>query len=89
MDESFRSFDEILAEMLSFSGDLTDEQAGIRFYIDECTIESPVELGVYVDDQGAVKVGSSVPLYDVDTTFRPALHQLRFTARRKEDSDGE
>lgn len=84
MDESFRSFPDILQGMLSFTGDITDVEKGIRFYIAECTIESPVELDVTVDESGAVRIGTTPPLYDVDTTFRPALHHIRFMATREE-----
>ncbi len=88
MDEAFLPFQDILKQMLSFSGDVVDEELGIHSYITECEIDSPVELDVVIDEQGALKIGSTPPLYYVDTTFRPSFHRLRFIAQRSEGSDG-
>ncbi len=80
MDEAFLPFSEILKKILSFNADLTDEQGNIHFYIHECEIETPVELDVTVDEQGALYIGSVPPLYYVDTTIRPSYHRLTFKA---------
>jgi hypothetical protein len=88
IDEAFLPFHEIIGQMLSFSGDLVDEKAGVRSRIYECSIESPVEMDIVAEADGTVRIGSIPPLYRVDTTFRPAYHAVRFTAVRVEDDDG-
>ena len=88
MDDAFMPFSEVLRRMLSFGGDLVDEDAGVHSYIYECSIESPVELNVFRDDQGALRIGTTPPLYYVDTSLRPSFHKLKFTAERVEDTHG-
>lgn len=87
MDESFMSFRQILNQMLSFRSDVVDEYLGIHTYISQCDIDSPIELDVFVDGNGVLRIGTTPPLYYVDTTFKPSFHRLRFTARLSEDID--
>src|SRR5439155_10828951 len=65
--------------MLDFP-ELKDEEAGVRSYVQRCRIESPVELSISVEPGGAVRIGSTPPLYYVDTSFRPSYHHLSFAA---------
>ena len=78
MDEAFRPIPDVIVAMLTFEP-LVDDDAGVRTYVDRCEIESPVELDVVVGPDG-VNLGSTPPLYYVDTSFRPSYHRLRFTA---------
>jgi hypothetical protein len=89
MDEAFMPFQQIIERMLSFGGEFVDDEAGVRSYIYECEIESPVELDVVWDEQGTLRIGSTPPLYYVDTSIRPSFHRLRLIAQLSEDSDGE
>jgi hypothetical protein len=79
MDEAFASLGQIIAEMLVFP-ELIDEEAGVRSYVQRCRIESPVELSIGVEPGGDVRIGSTPPLYYVDTSFRPSYHHLSFAA---------
>jgi hypothetical protein len=79
MDEAFESLDQIIVGMLDFP-ELVDDEAGVRSYIQRCRIESPVELSIAVEPGGAVRIGSTPPLYYVDTSFRPSYHRLSFAA---------
>jgi hypothetical protein len=79
MDEAFVSLDQIIVGMLAFP-ELKDEEAGVRLYVQRCRIESPVELSILVDPDGSVQIGSTPPLYYVDTSFRPSYHHLSFAA---------
>ena len=49
-------------------------------YITRVEIEAPVELDVTRDDHGTLQIGSTPPLYYVDTSLRPSYHRLRFVA---------
>ena len=88
IDEAFMPFEQIVARMLSFRGEIVDEEAGVRSYIYRCEIESPVELNVFRDEDGNLQIGSTPPIYYVDTSFRPSYHKLRFKAEISEDTDG-
>lgn len=87
MDEAFMPFREVLVQMLAFTGRIEDEDAGVVSTIYECEIESPVELDVFRSDDGVVALGTTPPLYYVDTSFKPSFHHIRFKAVA-EESDG-
>lgn len=89
IDEAFMPFQEIIERLLSFGGEIVDEETGIRFYVHECAIESPIELDVVRDEQGRLQIGSIPPLYSVNTSFRTVLHHLRFSACLSEETDGD
>ena len=80
MDESFLPFNEIIEKLSSFSGDTHDKDNGIRSYIYEFEIETPVELDILTDEKGKVLIGMVPPLYRVNTTFRPSYHKIKFSA---------
>jgi len=82
-------FEEIIRRMLAFDGEFVDEEAGVHTYVYECEIESPVELDVTRDESGALRIGSTPPLYYVDTSLRPSFHRLRFTADINRGSNGD
>jgi hypothetical protein len=88
MDEAFLPFAEIVGRLIAFHGEFTDEQAGVHSYIYRCEIEMPVELDIGRDDLGQLRIGSTPPLYYVDTSFRPSYHRLKVVACLAEDRDG-
>ena len=88
IDEAFMPFEQIVARMLSFNGEIVDEEAGVRSYIYRCEVESPVEFDVFRDEDGTLQIGSTPPLYYVDTSFRPSYHKVRIKAELSEDTDG-
>lgn len=87
IDEAFMPFEEIVARMLAFRGEIVDEEAGVRSYIYRCEIESPVELNVFRDEDGNLQIGSTPPLYYVNTSFRPSYHKVSFKAEISEVPD--
>jgi len=89
IDPAFRPFAGIVERLISFNPQIVDEEAGVRSYIHTCEIEMPVELDVVRDPNGGLQIGSTPPLYDVDTTFRPSFHRVRFIAQMPQDSDGD
>lgn len=89
MDEAFLHFRQLIEEMLTFRGEFVDEEAGVRSYITDYEIELPVELDVSRDADGTLRIGSTPPLYYVDTALRPSFHRLRFTAKIAEDDEGD
>jgi hypothetical protein len=89
MDEAFLPFSEIIRRATAFRGEIVDEAAGVRSYVHACDVEMPVELDVTRDAAGRLRIGSTPPLYYVDTTFRPCYHRIKFTAALAEEGDGE
>ena len=89
MDDAFLPLHRMIAEMASFPPEIVDKEAGVRSRIHTFEIETPIELDVFRDDDGALHIGSIPPLYRIDTTFRPWFHNLRFTAKLSpEEQDG-
>ena len=89
MDEAFMPFQQIIRRMLSFGGELIDEEQGVHSYIYEYEIEAPVELDIARDGDGHLQIGSTPPLYYVDTSIRPSFHRLRFRADLSQVTDGD
>jgi hypothetical protein len=89
MDEAFLPFAEIVRRTIAIHGEFVDEAAGVRSYIVGCDVEMPVELDVSRDQTGQLRIGSTPPLYYVDTSLRPSYHRLRVTAALAEERDGD
>jgi hypothetical protein len=89
MDEAFMPFQQIIGRMLSFGGEIVDHEAGVHSYIYEYEIESPVELDIVRNDHGQLQIGSTPPLYYVDTSLRPSFHKLRFKANLSQVTDAD
>jgi hypothetical protein len=85
MDEAFVPLHRIVGAMQP-TGDVRDDDAGVRSYIHRFEIEAPVELDVTRDSDERLRIGSTPPLYYVDTSLRPAYHRLRFTAVLDEEA---
>jgi len=80
MDEAFLPLSQMMTDLASFSGEEVDPEAGVRSYIHAFTVESPIELDVFRDEEGRLRLGITPPIYRVNTTFRPTFHNLRFSA---------
>lgn len=84
IDEAFVPVGELVPLLLPDLPDLVDEVAGVRSTVTGLEVETPVELDVVVDASGRVVLGGAPPLYHVETSWLPVLHQVRFTAVRGE-----
>jgi hypothetical protein len=89
MDDAFLPLSEIIRRMTAFRGEIVDNVAGVRSHIHAFDVEMPVELDVTRDESGRLQIGSTPPLYYVDTSLRPSYHRLQFTARVAESRDGD
>jgi hypothetical protein len=85
IDEAFLPFAAIVEKLISFRNEIVDEAAGVRSYVQTYEIELPVEFGVSRAADGRLEIGSTPPLYYVDTSFRPSFHRLTLKA----ELDGE
>lgn len=82
-------FWQIIERLTAFGEELVDEDEGVCSHVYACEIESPLELDVVRDEMGELRIGSTPPIYYVDTSFRPSFHRLRFSAERSQDSNGQ
>jgi hypothetical protein len=88
IDEAFMPFGRIVERLVSFRSDIVDDDAGARSYIYAYSLDTPVEIDVARDETGALRIGTTPPLYHVETSIRPSFHRLAFTAGL-EGHDGE
>ena len=79
MDEAFVPLHAIV-RVLRPVADIRDDELGMHSYITRAEIEAPVELDITRDATGVLQIGSTPPLYSVDTSLRPSYHRLRFLA---------
>jgi hypothetical protein len=88
MDEAFVPLHRIIQGMAPAVGDLCDDDVGVHMYIDRFEIESPLELDVVRDPDRGLEIGSTPPIYYVDTAQRPSYHRIRYTAELSGEPDG-
>jgi hypothetical protein len=79
MDEAFAPFAGNVTAFADVLGLFEDAQGIQRFRVTALSVETPVELVVQTDSDGAVRLGAAPPLYRVDTTVLPVFHRLRMT----------
>jgi hypothetical protein len=87
VDEAFSPLHAIVRGMVPGDVSIRDDEMGTHMYLRRIAIEAPVELDVTRDGDG-VAIGSTPPLYYVETSLRPSYHQIRFTAELDEETDG-
>ena len=87
MDEAFMPFHRMIEQMMAFTGQCRNDDVGVRSYITSCEIEAPVELDVFRSSDGRVAVGTTPPIYCLQTTIAPVYHRLRFVAKLTGDGD--
>jgi hypothetical protein len=88
LDEAFMPFQQMMRNLLALGNELVDEEQGVRSYIVKFEIESPVELQIVREEDGQVRIGTTPPLYRVQTSVLPSFHGLKFKAELARDSDG-
>lgn len=88
MDDAFLPFAEIVRRTITFQGEYVDEVAGVHSYVYACEVEMPVELDIGRYESGRLRIGSTPPLYNVDTSVRPSYHRIRVIASLSEERDG-
>jgi hypothetical protein len=82
MDESMMSVKEMVSFFFESFEEMTDEQEGVVMGVERITLDMPVQLEVVLNNDGSVNLGTTPPLYRIDTSFNPIFHQLKFTMER-------
>lgn len=84
LDEAMSPVKNVIHELYQFTGSMVDEEQALRMDVDQVKMEVPVELDVYVDENGRVTLGTSSRHTSADVSFEPVLHQLKLTIEREE-----
>jgi hypothetical protein len=87
MDDAFLPLHRMIEQTVPLGREIRDEEAGVNSYIYACSIETPVELDVVRDEDGALRIGCVPPLYRVSTSVLPVFHNIRFTAELNKSPD--
>ena len=87
MDEAFVPLAGVIETLMDFRTDFQDTEAGVRLYMRGCEMELPIELDVTRDAAGALALGTTPPLYALQTTVAPSMHRLRFVVEEARDGD--
>lgn len=88
MDEAFLPLSALAAQVQAVPHGIRDDEAGVSMQISRCVMETPIELELVRDEQGRLAIGTTPPLYRLDTSFQPVFHQIRMTIVPTEDDHG-
>jgi hypothetical protein len=90
MDEAFRPLSTTLLDFAGHSPVIGGEAWGQRLMMTGLEIASPVELDVSRGSDGALRIGTTPPLYPLMTTVGPVFHRLTLRAavdEREQDAE--
>ena len=79
IDESMMTVEEMVNELIGPIEEIVDQEEGVVQSIHKLEMNMPVQLEVVVDDDGNVQIGTTPPLYKLETSFMPVFHQLSFS----------
>lgn len=89
IDEAMVEMSEFISQMTEVDGYLFDEEWQTATRLENVEMEIPIQLDLHVSDNGLVTIGSSPPLFYVDTTVMPVFHQLKVTISVNENSEND
>jgi hypothetical protein len=84
IDEAMMSPSELIGMFTEPVEEIIDEEEGVSMHIDGIEMDLPVQLMVAMDNDGTVQIGITPPLYKLETSFTPVMHQLRFRFEKTE-----
>jgi len=82
MDEVFIPLSKMIESLTDIQGEIYTNDKGIHSYIYEFDVGTPIELDVFRDEDGTLRIGSVPPLYRVPTSFRPVFHSILLKAEK-------
>lgn len=77
IDEAMLEIGDFVGQMSEIDGYLFSGEEQFNLYAERISLDMPVQLDIKVTDTGIVKIGSSPPLYYVETSIMPVFHQIR------------
>ncbi|HLO60193.1 MAG TPA: hypothetical protein VK179_15695 [Bacteroidales bacterium] len=88
MDEAFIPLSKMIESIIDINGEIYTDDQGIHSYIYAFDVSTPIELDVFTDENGKIRIGSVPPIYRVPTTFRPLYHSISLNMKKINDTDG-
>jgi hypothetical protein len=90
LDEAMMSLSGMIDALMTPATSFIDAEAGVQLTVERIGLEIPVQMQVMMDDAGNCQLGTTPPLYTVETSFPTVLHQVRCSFERIETnaSDG-
>lgn len=82
---AFAPLHRLVHDLLPQVPPLVDDESGTRSRITSYEVSTPLELDVVVEG-GEVRLGSAPPLYHLETSLMPVLHQVRLLAVVEEET---
>ncbi|ELR72568.1 hypothetical protein C900_01242 [Fulvivirga imtechensis AK7] len=77
IDEDMLEMGDFVSEMSDIEGYLISEEEEMVMRAESVSLDFPMQLDIRVLESGEIKIGSSPPLYYVDTTIMPVFHQMK------------
>jgi hypothetical protein len=75
-DHPLNNLSTVLQQLADLTDRLEDPESGYALEIERVNVELPIELGIAVDDEGAVTLSGSAPTQTTETTILPVFHRM-------------
>ena len=72
----FTSLADTIQQLTNLTDRLEDPKSGYALEVEQVNVDLPIELNVFVDDEGAVTLHGSAPTQSTRTTFLPVFHRM-------------
>lgn len=72
-------FEAVFTGIADLDQSMFDPDTGLCMQVERASIDTPVELDVCVDENGAVSILGAPPTQHVETTYMPVFHQIEIT----------
>jgi len=69
-------FEAVFTGIADLDALLVAPEFGLGMRLGRAAIDTPIELDVLVDDDGAVSIVGAPPTQHVETTYMPVFHQI-------------
>lgn len=77
VDEAMLEMGDFVAQMSDIEGLLVSEEEAMVMQAEKVSLDIPIQLDLRVQEDGTVVIGTSPPLYYVETTIMPVFHQMQ------------
>ena len=84
IDEAMMSLSDMVEDIIEPFEPMRDQEQHVSMSLVSIHLDMPVQLQVSVGEDGRVALGITPPLYQVETSFAPVFHQIRFTCEKEE-----
>lgn len=84
IDEAMMTLSDMVQDLVEPFEPEQDKEQQISMSLVSIHLDMPVQLQVSVAADGKVTLGLTPPLYQIETSFAPVFHQVRFTCEKEE-----